>query len=267
VPNVEWEDDKNFDDDVIKQSLKILTAFQCESYKFEKEHFTSNHATFAKLNRFLSSGNLFHITVNCFSPVFVRKWKKVLSPTDLQTLKILKPHIREIFEYERTKSKFKVLTHGDWRLCNIIWREKNGESKFQSENAVVIDWAQVHIGSAVSELARFLVEDLTSNIRKQKEMSYLMLYKKLIRKRFKKEFNKDFEEVFDISENDWLTDYKIGIITKQFVFVIAAGFTTDTDSVDAKSCEILIKKTFKALEEHKVPELVINMFEKNKNRK
>ena len=89
------------------------------------------------------------------SQIFVNRFKALLSTEQIQVINNI------AVEYPRLKTAVMspplTLTHGDWTLANLVWRESES-------NAYVVDWAGLRKGSHLWDLIKFLDFELDDTI-------------------------------------------------------------------------------------------------------
>lgn len=128
-------------------------------------------------------------------------------------MKRLMPHLRPLFKFEVEPPLPFTLTHGDLRSDNIIKPSAEG-GRF-----AIIDWQLSGVGEPVNDIARWMVQSISVEDRKETEQELLKLYHdRLV------EYG-----VKGYSYNKFINDYKRNLV------VILLMFSMPMDQVDTSS--------------------------------
>ncbi len=132
---------------------------------------------------------------------------------DYPEMKRLMPHLRPLFKFDPEPPYPYTLTHGDLRSDNII------KPSDQGGRFAIIDWQLSGVGEPINDIARWMVQSISIEDRKETEQELLELYHdRLVQYGVK-----------GYSYNKLLNDYKTNLV------IILLMFCMPMDQVDASS--------------------------------
>uniref|UniRef100_A0A0N4ZAM2 CHK domain-containing protein n=1 Tax=Parastrongyloides trichosuri TaxID=131310 RepID=A0A0N4ZAM2_PARTI len=113
--------------------------------------------------------------------------------------------------------KNSVLCHGDLWTNNIMF-ELDSEKRFTNNVEAIIDWQSIFTASIGSDIARFIVNGCSPEVRREIEVSYFPVYFKELKKKVM-----DKGEVFDMTFEEFVNAYDFCMIEQALHTIMMSG--------------------------------------------